>query len=498
MASSNILVSKYKVDDVHLAMEDVGKTFTESQKPAFLASKKVLEQMKKSGDISVETPNKLQKAIAAAKEKYGFVGEYAEEAKDKASFVKDQASALKKKANDLSSAGKSAYKTYYSSPLAYVKSTKSNLFNSVRSVAGLRFKIDDLLIGEGARKLLMSAISGVCGSGNLNPFSEIFKSYKDLLNILDNINLFSNSDLFNAIGKCEKFSDDHAKILTAKSSEIAAQGNAVALADMVTIPGVQTNTQDLDVLMAATADTPTNGDKIVTIYESTGRPVKNILITELPPVVETSSAPPVDVIDSLIINRAGNKQNIITAAATKINLPANPKAIHRAVGVLHPPVKGASKEQLLLKDTIQERLSNPVIAANQIKVTSSVKTHADDKIDNGNIRNVDVSPLQRVKREISVSEQLPTNWRNSSVQTITPPSTQSLDSPDPIIETKLNNVDFVFTEDPIVVIPKKKSYRSLTPWLHVDPEDAVRIKSIKSWKKDLNKETGQELLIPVY
>lgn len=487
--AANVTVTKFSPDNAHLALEKIGQIETDIKKPASIMATKIAEQTGAKGDVSVETNAKLQKAIASAREKVGFVGEYAEQAKDKISTVKAQADGIKKHAQDLYSSGKGAYKTYYSDPINYVRRTKEGILDQVRNVAGMRFKIDDLLIGEDARRLLMEGIKSICGTGGLNPFTSIFGAYKSLLDILDNIHLFDDSDLLKAIVNCNRFTDDHAKVITTKTTVVAENGNTTTYLEMTKIEDVRVSQGDINTLLITSPDTTMDASNIVNIYGETGMDVGEIVMTE-DPVNELI------VLDAEKISDLSDKPILIQTVVTEANIPLSPNTIRQTANISRPNQNNLTPAHSILSLLRQKNtsaattLQKNLVAAGRINNVVSVE--------HGVTNPVDISPLVTSPKTRVVGTSIPTNWSTGIEEKTEIASTEALLNPDDLSLAKISTCgDMIFSTPIEDLIPQKKDPYANIPFIKFGTISALTPKKIKSWNITKDK-GGNELRIPVY
>lgn len=497
---STVAVTKFKPDDAHLSLENIGQIETEVRKPASIMASKIAQQTKAAGDVSLETPTKLQKAIAKAKEKYGFAGEYAEEAKDKVATVKSQAGEITKYAKDMYQGGKGAYRTYYEDPISYVKTTKTTILSQVRSVAGMRFKIDDLLIGEDARKLLMLGIKSVCGNGGLGGMDGIYGAFATLLKILDNINLFSNSDLLAAISNCSRFTDDHVKVITTKTTMVAEEGNPTAYLDMVNVPDVKSNDADIRTLISNSPDTEITSTKIVSVYEVTGRDPSTILMSEVPRTQEDITLlgddyEPLQVLDVEKISSGGNKRYLTDAVVSETSYGLPQRVITQTVATTRP----RSEDRLPAHNAISDLRTTKIAQAESLQrnLNKVASSKLPPNINSGVVRTVDRSMFEGSPKAISISPSEPISWSGVTTEKSTPPDTSSFDTVNVLNETKLSTPTMVAVGDLESKVPVPKDPYANIPFIKFGTKSSLRVKPIKGWTITKDK-GGMELRVPCY
>ena len=275
-------VTRFKADSAHLNDAQIGIDNTvlvrPIDKPGVVIAKKIMTKVNlNKGDV---TPTNMV---------CNKIGGYIGQAADIMGGVNTDINSLKKmSANEISSAKKMAGilqgggmkgcpTPKIMTPKSLIDNAASGIKSAARDIQSIKIRPDDLLLGASARALLVKTLNSICGTKLNDPTAGLLKAFKDLLGVLDNLDLFSNSDLLAAIAKCSALTKDHSKVLNHKTSRLAKDGNAKATKDIVTnIPDTNVSTSDTKTLAKNMTDTKSNSSDLMTTMNTTGVPSNNL------------------------------------------------------------------------------------------------------------------------------------------------------------------------------------------------------------------------------
>lgn len=524
-----LAVTRFKADDVHLNIEQLGDVQNQLNRPGPTLAKKILDQVKPNADIN-PTHSICDKVndtlgIGGNGKLGGIFDAVNSDIGSNSAWVKSQINDVKSLGESMYGGGISGCNFKAASPPNIIDNLQSSVFGQARNLSRLNFNLDSMLLGSDLRSMLLRNLNSLCGTSLTDPFGDMLKGMSDLLGILDNVNLFSNSDLFSAIGKCKALQPEHSKILSHKTSNLARTGNAKAIKDVLTnIPDTKIMSNDIPVLCNTSADTSENAKDILNILNTTNRSVDDLISEKVTNNLDNIK-PTVSCTSIQKINFFNNKPTLVKSLLNDSNLTINSKsktkhnpAVLNRVSELMTPVqiKTTEKGKVITQTTTQEKI---ILKNNIQKIFSGITEHRKNEITKLTSLNkrpdidfgiqtpsIDFSSIQGRVVVVSTKSTMGLTWGNAVTEVHSQPSINNFINPKEDSLLFVNQPSLAYVEKEVVdkeVILnqlKKDQKINVLPYNKIQTFGTnveITKSPINSWKR-IKQDDGHEVRFAVY
>lgn len=465
MGSNPISVTRFKADNIHIDEEPLPSMEPLPRRPQATFARNYMSQIRPNADILPingicgRVRGAVGEGVNSGRVGIDSINGSINSARN---WSQNEINSVRNYANQLSRSGMSDCNlNAISNPSSFISNLRNSVFGQVRSLANLNLRIDDLLIGSTLRSQLVRLINGVCGLSINDPFGGVLGAIRDLLNILDNPGLFSNSDLLSAIARCAHLTSDHSRALSARTTGLAADGNVVAIRDIVVnIPDTRVTSEDLVIVAATAEDIDTNNTALIQVYNTTGRSTSSLIsskVNDSISLVKTEDTPAKKVIDMSKISTLQNKPKLLSALLQDNNIKRDARVIAKTAELTQPIVtirtaKGtkvlvtSDKEKIILKNTTN-KVFGPIDKKIKEYKETLVSNDKNPEINMGMIiTTANHVGLQEERPRKSISSTVPEKWYHVPKEGYSKAEVSAFQEIDEETYLKINNNKMVITE----------------------------------------------------
>lgn len=463
-----LAVTRFKADNVHLNLESIGAIQNQVRRPASQYAQQIVDEIRPNVDVrSVHNVcSRVNSLLNTGNNGRmgGLLDAINSDINSDTAFVRNQINGVRSFGNDFVRGGMSNCRFSSVSPPDILSNMRNSVFSQIRNFSSLNFNIDSLLLGEQLRNILVRSINGICGL-NLS-MDNMFGNLRSLLDILNNMNLFNNSDLLAAIARCAFLTREHSAHLSRHTTTLAAQGNTRAVRDIIiNIPDTRVMQDDINIMINVSQDSSSNAQDVIEVMEATGRSTDRLLsdtITidnqpvNIPSIKKASNIGSKPIFTKKIIENSEIFCN--KGTTTKINNGV----INRSVDLLTPVVvkkteKGkqviitSEKEKIILKNNVATILSG-VKKEQKAQIQELTSKNKNSDINFGiHFPSTDLS-LAEVKRPAVMLKSNPSNsWGNNTFEEYPLSSTENFSNPseDVLLKSSSNTLYMTDTSDEV-------------------------------------------------